>query len=198
LKKQHSPVIEQKENLYTRGKIFYIHRTPYSVGSEQHAGRPGIIVSDNAINNGSVVMVVYLTSQFKKQLPSHASISSTGRNSTALCEQIDTVDRSRIGAYIGTCTDEEFKAIEIAMLYGLGIRDSKSDLSTNEDQIIALNSALDNANEKILMLEQELLTKDNKLRELSIASEITKNVYEKMMNELIDGLNAKIGYPSGV
>ena len=55
---------------YYRGDIFYI--TPfYTVtGSEQRAGRPGVIVSNDANNKYSPnVEIVFLTSQEKKPIP---------------------------------------------------------------------------------------------------------------------------------
>ena len=104
-----------------RGEIYYIKRTT-SVGSEQEAGRPAIVVS-NFLNNShsEIVEVVYLTTQLKKNLPTHVKILASGRESTALCEQISTVSSERIGDYIGTCSSKEIQAINDAMLVSLGI-----------------------------------------------------------------------------
>ena len=75
-----------------RGDIFYVFRGDSS-GSEQRAGRPAIIVSNALCNaNSRVVEVVFLTCQEKTGLPTHVVINSTGRASTALCEQITSVD----------------------------------------------------------------------------------------------------------
>ena len=67
-----------------RGDIWYIE-SGYSVGSEQRAGRPAIVVSSGTVE------VVYLTTQPKRDLPTHVTISSLSRESTALCEQITSV-----------------------------------------------------------------------------------------------------------
>ena len=93
-----------------RGDIWYIE-SGYSVGSEQRAGRPAIVVSNNRNNQYSgTVEVVYLTTQPKRDLPTHVTISSLSRESTALCEQITSVSTERFGSYRGAVTDEEMEA----------------------------------------------------------------------------------------
>lgn len=109
------------EHAFTRGEIYYVCLRPV-VGSEQQAGRPAIIVSNDRNNTYSdTVEVVYLTTQPKNDLPTHVTIRSTQKVSTALCEQIHTVDVSRISDYIATCTDQELNAIDTALLISLGI-----------------------------------------------------------------------------
>lgn len=104
-----------------RGDIWYIE-SGYSVGSEQRAGRPAIVVSNNRNNQYSgTVEVVYLTTQPKRDLPTHVTISSLSRESTALCEQITSVSTERFGSYRGAVTDEEMEDIEEAMMISLGL-----------------------------------------------------------------------------
>ena len=105
-----------------RGEIYYITRTP-TIGSEQQAGRPAIIISNDKNNvYGNTVEVVYLTTQPKTDLPTHVTIRSTQRQSTALCEQIWTIDTSRVTDYVGTCTAQEMSAIDAALMISLGIQ----------------------------------------------------------------------------
>ncbi len=89
---------------YHYGDVYYIERFE-TCGSEQYSDRPAVIVS-NELNNrySSTVEIVYLTTQPKEDLPTHATIYSTGRLSTVLCEQITTVDVSRIKNYLCTVT----------------------------------------------------------------------------------------------
>lgn len=106
-----------------RGDIWYVENSFAAVGSEQRPGRPAIVVSNNKNNqHNSVVEMVYLTTQPKNNLPTHVTIRSTGRLSTALCEQITSVAIERIGDYCGSVTDAEMSAIEAAMLVSLGIQ----------------------------------------------------------------------------
>lgn len=104
-----------------RGEIYYVTRIA-TAGSEQQAGRPAIVVSNNKGNvHSSIVEMIYLTTQPKNDLPTHVTIRSTPQRSTALCEQISTVDIERLGDYIATCTDAEMTAIDAALMISLGI-----------------------------------------------------------------------------
>lgn len=108
---------------YNRGEIYYIYpRDMECTGSEQAGGRPAVIVSNDVNNEFSrVVEVVFLTTRDKKPLPTHVAINSAKYPSTALCEQIDTVDKSRIGQYINQVSNAELLGIEKAMLISLEI-----------------------------------------------------------------------------
>lgn len=91
--------------------------------SEQRPGRPAVVVSNQQNNRyGEVVEVIYLTTAPKRDLPTHVTIRSSGRVSTALCEQISTVSVERLGSYCGHVSDSELTAIENAMLISLGIQ----------------------------------------------------------------------------
>lgn len=105
-----------------RGDIFYIYKNGPTYGSEQVSGCPGIIVS-NAKNNeySETVEVVYTTTQEKNPLPTHVTIRSTPRVSTALCEQITTVSLERLGDYIGKVSKSEMSNLETAMLISLDL-----------------------------------------------------------------------------
>lgn len=105
-----------------RGDIWYIESGVNTLGSEQRPGRPAIIVSNDRNNqNSGTVEVVYLTTQPKRDLPTHVTVRSTGRISIALCEQITTVAIERIGDYCGQVTVSELAEIEQAMLISLCI-----------------------------------------------------------------------------
>lgn len=104
-----------------RGDIFYIHKYPV-IGSEQEAGRPAIIVSNEANNrHSSTVEVVFLTTQAKAELPTHVHIESAARPSTALCEQVTTVSLERLGDYGGCLTEREMTQVDIALLISLDL-----------------------------------------------------------------------------
>ena len=104
-----------------RGEIYYISVAPHT-GCEIQAGRPAIIVSNHIINAASEVLeVVYLTTKPKRDQPTHVRIQSTGRDSIALCEQVSSVSKARFGNYIGYCSDEEMRLVDIALMNSLGI-----------------------------------------------------------------------------
>lgn len=110
-----------------RGDVFYVYKSPSarSVGSETYAARPGIVVSSDKLNGGSdVVEVVYLTTSPKADMQTHVEIKSLNRKSIALCEQVNTVDKTRLGDRYGEVTEAEIAKIDLALRFSLGMPDS--------------------------------------------------------------------------
>ena len=104
-----------------RGDIYYIQRRD-TIGHEIAKARPAVIVSNDNLNTClNVVEVVYLTTAPKQEFNTHVQINSTGRPSTALCENIDCVDKSLVGDYCGRCTSREMEAVDEALLCSLGL-----------------------------------------------------------------------------
>ena len=104
-----------------RGDIYYIMPFYTVTGSEQRAGRPGVVVSNDINNRHSPnVEIVFLTSQEKKPLPTHVPVMCRVP-STALCENIQTVSKERLSTFIKSCTTKELKNIDNALLVSLGI-----------------------------------------------------------------------------
>jgi len=118
---------ENDEQKYKRGEIFYVNNGGREqVGSETKKDRPAIIVSCDANNKHSPVLeMVFLTTQPKAELPTHVTIRSTGRVSTALCEQPTPVAVERLNNYLGEVTEAEMQNIDVALLIGLGINYDK-------------------------------------------------------------------------
>ncbi len=116
-----------------RGEIYYIY-PGHPVGAEIAKGRPAVIVSADWLNAaGPVVEVVFLTTQPKNDQLTHVIINATGRESTALCEQINTVSKQRLGSYCGTCTAEEMRAIDDALLSSLDMAWEECDAEDLEE-----------------------------------------------------------------
>lgn len=128
-----------------RGEIYYIQSIYQEVGSEQRSGRPAVIVSnDNNNNNSEVVEVVYMTTQPKTELPTHVLTRSTSQLSTILCEQITSVSTQRLGDYIGKLTDQEVKALDIALAISLGLgRDAmQAAREPTEEELAAIRESV--------------------------------------------------------
>lgn len=105
-----------------RGDIFWIRQDHGAVGSEYRKNRPAIIVSNEKNNTYSgTVEIVYLTTAEKKPMPTHVSIDTMGKQSTALCEAIYTVDKERLENYYCTLTADEMKLVDQAVLVSLGL-----------------------------------------------------------------------------
>ena len=121
---------------YKRGEIFYIERAGDSYGSEQQAGRPAIVVSNDKNNEySSTLEVVYLTTQPKTELPTHIDIRSTKKNSIALCEQVHTVSVQRVGDFVGNCSEYEMQMIDAALLISLGIDFEKQQEESKQEVV---------------------------------------------------------------
>lgn len=120
-----------------RGEIYYIVSGYQEEGSEQRAGRPAIIVSNNSCNrHSSVVEIVYLTTRPKTDLPTHIDIRSSERPSIALCEQVCSVSVDRIGEYVATCTKYEMDMINAALMISLGIEPDASGKKNSADEVV--------------------------------------------------------------
>lgn len=152
-------VIENME--VKRGDIFFIENRKfideYSV-IRNDASRPAIIVSNDTGNHFSnIVEVVYLTTQDKKPLPTHCDVMCRVP-STALCEQIHTVGKDRIGDFIRTCTDREMKAVDECLMVSLGLSDSEVQTPTTP---VAIESTVELKTERDLYkrLYEQMLEK---------------------------------------
>ena len=138
-----------------RGDIYYIRDTRQSVGSEQRADRPAVIVSNNTNNKHSgVYEVVYMTTQPKTDLPTHFIIASALKPSTVLCEQISSVYEERIGEWIGTLTPDEMKTLDQCLAVSIGI---KADAQPAEDTE-SLRQQLTEAEERQQAAEKQIQT----------------------------------------
>lgn len=106
---------------YLRGDVYYVKGLGYSADCDLDTWRPGIIISNDAANKFSPnVTVTPLTSRNKKPLPTHVCIACKAQ-STALCESIQTVAKSRIGEYIKHCTNREMNNIDDAIRSALSL-----------------------------------------------------------------------------
>lgn len=104
-----------------RGDIYYV-TIPYATGHEMKKDRPAIVVSCDELNKKSTcVTVVMCSTSNKRDLPEHITIRSTPVPSTAMCEHIYTVDKSRLENPCGHCTKAEMAAIDIGIMAGLGL-----------------------------------------------------------------------------
>lgn len=154
----------ERSKQMNRGDIYYVARTYNEDGSEQQADRPAVIVSNNKNNERSgTVEVVYMTTQPKKDLPTHVHILSSTYPSTVLCEQIHTVSKSRVGDKIGTLTEEEAAAVDEALAISLGL---KQEHPTSPSALTSYEASV-----KILCDFQKIQTE--------------RDVYKQLYNELL-------------
>lgn len=118
-------ILKEHKTEVRRGDIFYADLSPV-VGSEQGGVRPVLILQNDVGNRHSpTVIVCAITGQTDKAcLPTHVPIGRHGRLaklSTALLEQIRTIDRSRLRERIGRLRPETMKEIDRALGISVGL-----------------------------------------------------------------------------
>ena len=137
------------------------------VGSEMKVTRPGIIVSSDIGNEvSSLVTVVYTTTTPKKGSVT-AEINSCSRlRSFALCNQIDTIDKSRLSQCYGSVTESEMAAIDLCIRRALSLPlKVENDISVFQREIEQLKS-------NVSGLEVELA--------------VYKRLYERALDKIVE------------
>lgn len=112
-----------------RGDIVYVE-IPFGTGHEMLKNRPAVVISNNAMNYaGQVVSVVYMSGSARADRPYHVeakgTVNARHSTSTVLCEHIYTVDKSRLGKYMGHVSEEEMEAIDNGILMTLALGDGR-------------------------------------------------------------------------
>lgn len=106
-----------------RGELYLINLT--GQGSEQNGLRPVVVLQNDVGNRFSpTTVVVPLTSQNKKNVPTHVNLApedGVAKPSTALCEQPMSVDKTRLIKRIGALNENKIEDINKKILFNLGI-----------------------------------------------------------------------------
>lgn len=106
-----------------RGDLFWANLDP-TIGVEIKKRRPVVVVSNNAINQYSqLVIVVPITTNLHRFSPSHVLLpkgeGGLGQDSKVLTEQIRALDKQRLVQKIGTISPQFVLLIEKAILNSL-------------------------------------------------------------------------------
>ena len=108
-----------------RGKVFYATLDPI-LGSEQGGERPVLIIQGDRNNLSSPTTIVApITCQYKAgSVDTHVYLNHSALDwrSIALLEQIRTVDKQRLGRYVGSVSGRTMRAIEQAIHISLGLK----------------------------------------------------------------------------
>ncbi|WP_166083253.1 type II toxin-antitoxin system PemK/MazF family toxin [Erysipelothrix anatis] len=116
--------MQEQKRIIRRGDIFYADLSPV-VGCEQGGIRPVLIIQNDIGNRYSpTVITAAITSQPKKELPTHVEIGgieALQKNSVILLEQIRTIDRSRLLEYIGSVSRLRMLSVDRALAVSIGL-----------------------------------------------------------------------------
>lgn len=114
---------KEKPDIY-RGEVYFADLSPV-IGSEQGGIRPVLVLQNNIGNRYSpTIIVAAITARYKKSLPTHVAIGGAkgiSKNSMVLLEQLRTIDRTRLGGYIGKVSGESLFQIDEALKISVGL-----------------------------------------------------------------------------
>lgn len=107
---------------YKRGQVYRVNLEPTKGSEQQGIARPCLIFSITPLNAKlRQVGVVPLSTSAKVLPPVVVGVPSAGPDSVALCHQLRTIDKMRIGKCQGELSAADMAAVEAAVrqVYGL-------------------------------------------------------------------------------
>ena len=111
-------------NQIKRDEIYYVLLDD-TIGSEQGGIRPCLVVQNDIGNiHSPTVIIVPLSTKPKNKLPTHVKISKLcglESDSIALAEQIRTVDKVRLGMYVGAISTKTQADVDNAIAISVGL-----------------------------------------------------------------------------
>lgn len=103
-----------------RGEVYMANLDPV-VGSEQGGVRPVLIIQNDKGNRyGSTVIVAAMTGRGKKPgLPTHVpvpgGVGGLDRDTLVLLEQVRTIEKTRLGRFLGTLPKPVMEEVSTAL-----------------------------------------------------------------------------------
>ena len=110
--------------LIKKGEIFLVDLSP-TRGSEQSGHRPVLVVQNDVGNEFSptTIIVPLTTKNYSKEYPTNVQLqrgtAGLKEDSTVLCSQIRTIDKSRLGKKLGTLPPTYLEKVNLAMKVSL-------------------------------------------------------------------------------
>ncbi len=110
-----------------RGDIYEANLNP-AVGSEQAGRRPAIVVSRDAINKSSPVVIVvpltgaeHCTKIYPSQVLLSAATEGLSKKSVALGEQVRAINKTRLGQRLGSLNELDLHKLDVALKIALDL-----------------------------------------------------------------------------
>jgi mRNA interferase MazF len=108
-----------------RGEIYYVDWSP-GRGSEQAGTRPALIIQNDVGNQfGSTTIVAAISTRQTRAYPFQVAVttgeSGLPRDSIVKCEQIQTIDQTRLGRLVGALEAEKVTEVDFALQRSLGL-----------------------------------------------------------------------------
>lgn len=112
-----------------RGEVYMANLQPRS-GSEQRGSRPVVVISNDGFNQNvrwrSMIVIPFTTSRSQRGRGPTAVFVGAGsgglrEDSIAICHQVTTLDRAKLGAKLGTLTQSVIEEIEVGLKAATGL-----------------------------------------------------------------------------
>ena len=122
-----------------RGDLYFADLDPV-IGSEQGGMRPVLIIQNDLGNRFSpTVIILPLTSKINKTpLRTHVPLlppqGGIRKPSIILCEQVRTLEKSRLTKYLGALSPEKMGLVEKALAAAVGVEDDKAEAGSEREE----------------------------------------------------------------
>lgn len=106
-----------------RGDIYFCRWSPAAIGSEEQKDRPVVIVQNDTGNaHAPTAIVAPMTRRPRNhRYPMQFETTMPSGQSTVLCEQITTVDKSRLLRKMGQLSELEMRQLDCCLRVALGL-----------------------------------------------------------------------------
>ncbi|MBO0789869.1 MAG: type II toxin-antitoxin system PemK/MazF family toxin [Ktedonobacteraceae bacterium] len=131
--RQTSPSLRQRDTSYApipsprRGEIWDVNWSP-GRGAEQQGTRPALIIQNDSGNAAASypLTIVASMSRTERKIPLHVRISPAPENglndyTDVKCEQLMTIEKSRLIRRRGSISAEELREVDIALQISLSL-----------------------------------------------------------------------------
>lgn len=176
---------------FERGEVYWV-KMGTGVGVEMNVTRPALIVSVNHLNNTTdTLLMVFLTTKEHKVSWDRVSTFATGRESWVLCDQIQTVDKSRLTKHLGTLNAAEMRQVDDCLeeVFDLGYADTAA-LAEKDREIEARDAVIAEKDDEIVrlkaQLEANMITQQSRDDGYRIEIAMWQRLYEKALNQVVD------------
>lgn len=99
----------------SRYKVFWVALDP-TEGSEIAKTRPCVVISPDELNRYLRTVIVAPMTTTRKKYPYRISCTLAGKSGSIALDQIRTVDKIRIGDYVGKLNTSEIEAVKTVLL----------------------------------------------------------------------------------
>lgn len=171
---------------FERGEIYWV-RYGDSFGAEETAGRPGIIVSSNKGNSSSPVVNIVLLTTRTKNLDINVHTDVGGVSRWALCNQILTVDKTRLLRCEGKLNSQEMGEVDAALkkVLELDFVDETA-LKEKDNEIKNRDVLIGDLRTEMAGVKAEIGKKEDEIASLKMEIEMWQKCYGRCMDMLVE------------